>query len=303
MLRDGLIVVAAGLVALVLLHDWVHTRFGPTPDELAAAKRARHAEPSPVAISAVLRYNQLPAEERRKLDAYLHASLVPMSVWVEQLGGRTFQVLCLGEDHESSTRDFLAREFFSEVLIDVLLLEATVDGLARMDEAVQAGDARVPLLEVDIAAILRATRARNPRIEVAGIEETERQRNTRQRQGRAGFREDSITSNFWAEFRPGRRHVILFGGLHCASQPNWLFDRIRRRAAPRMTGEMLNVRVFGQHQSQLVADFVHFLDRIGFPHGHFVIVNAPDLHPFLDEWFWLFASIMRRYHTVIVFRD
>ena len=303
MLRDGLIVVAAGLVALVLLHAWVHTRFGPTPDELAAAKRARHAEPSPVAIHAVRRYNQLPAGARRKLDAYLHSSLVPMSTWVEQLRGRTFQVLCMGEDHESSTRDFLAREFFAEVRIDVLLLEATVDGLARMDEAVRAGDARVPLLEVDIAAILRASRTRNPGIEVVGIEETERQRTARRGQGRAGFREDSITSNFRAAFRPGRRHVVLFGGLHCASQPNWLFDRIQRRATPPMTGEMLNVRVFGQYQSQLVADFVHFLDRIGFPHGHFVIADARDLHPLLVEWFWLLAPIMRRYRAVIVFRE
>ena len=303
MLRDGLIVVLAGLVVFVLLHDWVRTRFGPTPAELAAAKRARFAEPSPIAVRAVHRYTQLPAGERRKLDAYLHASLIPMSTWVEQLDERTFQVLCLGENHESSTRDFLAREFFAKIFIDVLLLEATVDSLGRIDEAVVSGDARVSLLEADIAAILRTARARNARIEVAGIEETKRQRLARQRLGRTGFRDETITRNFWDRFQPGRRHAVLFGALHCADQRNWLFERVRQGASPRMAREMLSVRIFGQHQDQPVADFVYFLDRIGFPHQHFVIVNPRDLHPHLDEWFGLLASTMRRYQTVIVFRD
>lgn len=303
MLRDGLIVVLAGLVAFVLLHDWVRTRFGPTPAELAAAKRARVAEPSPIAVHAVHQYARLPAEERRNLDAYLRASLIPMSSWVEQIHESTFQVLCLGEDHESTTRDFLAREFFAKVFIDVLLLEATVDGLGRIDEAVAAGDARVPLLEVDIAAILRAARARNARIEVAGIEETERQRLARRRLGRAGFRDESIAHNFWSRFQPERRHAVLFGALHCANQRNWLFERVRQEASPRMAREMHSVRIFGQHQDQPVSDFVYFLDQIGFPHQHFVVVNPRNLHTYIDEWFWLLASTMRRYHTVIVFRD
>ena len=303
MLRDSLIVVLAGLVAFVLLHDWVRTRFGPTPAELAAAKRARFAEPSPIAVHALHQYTQLSAEERRSLSAYLYASLIPMSTWVDQLDERSFQVLCLGEDHESSTRDFLAREFFPKVSIEVLFLEATVDGLADMDEAVAAGDAEVPLLEADIAAILRAARARNARIEVVGIEETERQRLARQRLGRTGFRDETIARNFWDRFRPGRRHAVLFGALHCANHRNWLFERVRREAPPRMAAEMFSVRIFGQHQDQPVADFVHFLDQIGFPRQHFVIVDPRDLHPRLDEWFWLLASIMRRYHTVIVFRD
>ena len=303
MLRDGLIVVLAGLVAFVLLHDWVRTRFGPTPEELAAAKRARYAEPSPVAHHAVHRYTRLPVEERRELDAYLSANLIPVSAWLDRLAETKFQVLCLGEDHEASTRDFLAREFFTGVSIDVLLLETTADDLARMDEAVAAGEARVPLLDVDIAAILRATRARNPGMEIAGIEETERQRRARQRQEGSSLRDESIEANFRGWFRPGGRHVVLFGGLHCANHRNWLFDRVRRAAPPGLAEEMFSVRVFGQHQNQMVADFVHFLDKVGFPRRDFVIVNARDWHPHLVEWFWLLESAMRRYHTVIVFRD
>ena len=293
----------AGLVAFVLLHDWVRTRFAPTPDELAAAKRARHAEPSPIAVHAVRRYTELGHEERRELDAYLRESLIPVSAWVAQLRERTFQVLCVGEDHEASTRDFLAREFFTEIPIDALLLEVTPNGLASIDEAIAAGEARVPLLEVDIAAILRAARDRNPRIETAGIEETERQRRARQGLEQAGFRDESIALNFRDRFRPGRRHVVLFGGLHCANQRDWLFDRIRRGVSPRIAGEMFSVRVFGQYQSQWVADFVHFLDRIGFSPRSFVIADSRDTHPYLDDWFWVLTSIMRRYHSVIVFRE
>ena len=154
-----------------------------------------------------------------------------------------------------------------------------------------------------MATSLRATRARNPRVEVAGIEETERQRRVRQRQERSSLRDESIETNFWDRFRPGGRHVVLFGGLHCASHRNWLFDRVRRASPPGLAEEMFSVRVFGQHQNQMVADFVHFLDKVGFPHRDFVIVNARDLHPHLAEWFWLFESAMRHYHTVVVFRD
>ena len=303
MLRDALIVVVAGLVAFVVVHDWVRTRFGPTPAELAAAKRARVAEPSPVAVHAVHQYLRLTVEERNELAASLHASLIPVSAWVEQLGEKTFEVICLGEDHESSTREFLAREFFANVFIDVLLLEATVDGLERIEAAVASGDARVPLLEADIAEILAAARARNTGIEVAGIEETERQRDARQDLGRAGFRDEAIARNFWEQFRSGRRHVVLIGALHCNDERSWMFARLRREAAPRSAGEMLSVRILGQHQYQTVSDFVHFLDRIGFPRRNFVIVDPQHLHPRLDEWFRLLASTMRRYGVVIVFRE
>ena len=303
MLRDALIVVLAGLVAFVLVHDWVRIRFGPTPAELDAARRARVAEPSPVAVHALHQYARLSVEERNELLAYLHASLVPMSTWVEQIGERRFQVICLGEDHDSSTREFLAREFFAKVFIDVLLLEATVGEMRRIDEAVAAGDARVPLLGVDIAAILGTARTRNTGIRVAGIEETKRQRAARHGMGRNGFRDEAIARNFWDQFEPGRRHGVLIGALHCTDQGNWLFGRLLHEAASRMAGEMLSVRIVGQHRNQTVADFVHFLDGIGFPRRHFVIAHPEDLHPHLVQWFRLLASTMRRYHTVIVFRQ
>lgn len=303
MLRDSIIVILAGMVAFVLLHDWVRTRFGPTPAELEAARRAQFAEPSPAALRAVDQFKQLPARERRDLEVYLEANLIPMATWTGQLGERTFQVLCLGEDHEPSTRDFLAREFFSSVSIDVLLLETTVDGLRRIDAAVAAGDARVALLEADIAAILRAARARNARIRVIGIEETKRQRLARQRLGQASFRDDTLARNFLGHFQHGQRHAVLFGALHCANQREWLFEQVRRGLSPRVAEDMLSVRILGDHQDQSVADFVYFLDQIGFPRRPFVIVRSRALHPTLVKWFWLFASTMQRYHTVIVFRD
>ena len=302
MLRDALIVVMAGLVAFVLVHDWVRNRFGPTPAELDAARRARVAEPSPVAEHALYQYTRLSVEERNDLHAYLHASLIPMAAWAEQIGEGGFQVICVGEDHESATREFLAREIFAKVFFDVLLLEATPSELRGIDEAIAAGDARVPLLGVDIAAILGAARTRNAGIRVAGIEETKRQRAARQGMGRGGFRDESIARNFWDRFEPGRRHGVLIGALHCTDRGNWLFARLRHEAAPRMAGDMLSVRIVGQHRNQTVADFVHFLDRIGFPRRHFVIVDPGNLHPHLDEWFRLLASTMRRFHTVIVFR-
>ena len=303
MLRDALVVVIAGLLAFALLHDWVRTRFGPTPAELAAAKRARVAEPSLVALRAVDRYMRLAAEERSDLAASLHAGLVPVRTWVARLDEGVFQVICLGEDHEESTRDFLARELFTKVSVDMLLLEVTPEGLERIDEAMASGGGPVRLLGADVAAILEAARARNAAIEVAGIEETKHQRLARRDLGRPGFRDDSIARNFRDRFRRGRRHVVLIGALHCTDQRSWLFARVRSELSSRTAGETLSVRVVGQHQSRTVADFVHFLDRIGFPHRDFVIVDPRSLHPLLEEWFRLLVSTLRRYDKVIVFRD
>lgn len=303
MLRTGIIVVVAFLGTFVLLHALIQRHFEPTPLELENAKRARSNSPRPAALDAVDRFTQLPMHEQRELTANLRSALLAMDAWFEQLSNAHYQMLCLGEDHEPSTRAFLAREFFAKFYVDVLLLETTARDLQGMNQAVAGGDAYVPLLEADIAGILTATRASNPQVLVAGIEETKRQRAERQKQGRSSFRDDSIVSNFWRQFQPGKRHAVLFGALHCTDNPKWLFDRVQHTAPPLIGNKMLNVRIIGEHQDESVEDFVYFLDQIGFDRRHFVIADSGALHPYIYQWFWLLPSTLRPYQAVVVFRN
>lgn len=301
MLKNSVVVVLAGLLTFVFIHGWVSTQFGPTPAELDAARRAHFSEPSPNAVRAVHLYRELPAAARQGLRDYLDRSFVPLDEWIIQLDKRPFQILCVGEDHRASTRRFLAHKFFSQVRVDVLMLEATINELAAINEALAVGESEVLLLEADIAAVLNAAKQRNPKIVVAGIEETSRQREVRQHGRNDGFRDDTIAANFWRNFQAGQRHAALFGALHCADRPAWLFEQLLRTAPAGVATHTHSVRVVGAYQDRVVADLLYFLDQIGFARRQFVIADPRALHPKLAQW--LLESLVNRYNAVVVFRD
>ena len=48
-----------------------------------------------------------------------------MESWLTHLGQSDYQVMCIGEFHEESTRNFLAEEFFAKFSVDVLLMEVS----------------------------------------------------------------------------------------------------------------------------------------------------------------------------------
>ena len=207
----------------------------------------------------------------------------------------------MGELHEESTRNFLAKEFFAKVSTDVLLLEATPKKLKRLIKRMDAGRDYFPLLGADVMNILRTVRDRSPDINIWGIEETDEQQ--KEQRGYSNSRDQSIAHNFWERFKPEKRHIILFGALHCTNEPNWLFKRLSSQASPPLKERMLNVRVLGEHQSGPLEAFVYFLDEIGIEKRDFVIANTNSLHPRIYELFQLLnRQILKKYHSLIVFR-
>jgi len=225
-----------------------------------------------------------------------------MQQWVKYLQQSDYEILVFGENHEEATRQFLAKEFFSKFKLDVLFLEATPEELTRIKTLIEGEEARVPMLGADISNIIRAVSIKNPNTIIEGIEETEIQRKFRF-QDRVGSRDSTITINFWNKFRPGERHAILFGALHCKNQPDLLFKSILNKA-PRIIAEnMINIRVIGEHQSGPLESFVFFIDAIGMEREHFVIPDTRSLHPLIYEWFLMLKQeTLRQFHTLIVFR-
>lgn len=253
------------------------------------------------AENAVRQFSKLSAVEQAALRKNLEQNIVSVERWLDWIRGAGVSVLCLGEDHEDATRQFLARTLFSELDIDVLLLEVTPHQLGLITQELRWEREKVLLLDADIADIIRAARTRNPNVELVGIEETKRQRIARQKNDRPGTRDESIHNNFWHHFRYGRRHVVLFGALHCTNRAQWLYGRIRRLAPRRVANEMINVRIMEEHQDGRVEAFIYFLGKIGIRRADFVVADSKKLHPLIYEWFEVLGVTLKDFTALMVF--
>jgi hypothetical protein len=298
-----ILTVLGGYVIILLFltaYDWFREEY-PRPAAEPQTGRIQHPLYHERAADALKRFSRLPKPERDAIKENLQSSLFSMEQWLSRIDQSVYQVMCIGELHEESTRNFLAEEFFAKLSVDVLLLEATPKELERLIRRMNAGRAYYPLLDADIMKIFRNVRARNPDIDICGIEETGEQQ--KERRGHSGSRDQSIARNFWKRFQPGMRHIILFGALHCANEPNWLFDYLSDQAPFSLKSRILNVRVLGEHQNGPLEAFVFFLDEIGIDRQNFVVPDTSALHPRIYEWFQsLNRQILEKFCTLIVFR-
>ena len=291
------------LIILLFLsvYDWIAEEYPKRPTKQPSSERIQHPFYRKEAVKALQRFSRLTKSEKAAIQENLQFGTISIEQWLTHLGQSNYQILCMGESHEESTRNFLAEEFFAKVCADVLLLEATPKELKRLFKRVEAGRDYFPLLGSDIINILHTVKDRNPDIRIHGIEETDKQ--AKKWRGHSKPRDQNIAQNFWSSFEPGFRHIILFGALHCTNESNWLFDNIYSQASPKLKEEMLNVRVLGEHQNGPLEAFVYFLDEIKIKKSHFVIPDTRLLHPRVYKLFPLLSrQILEKYGVLIVFR-
>jgi len=291
------------LIILLFLsvYDWIVEEYPRRPAKPTSSECIQHPFYHEEAAKSLQRYSRLPKPEKAAIKQNLESNLISMEQWLTHLGQSDYQILCMGELHEESTRNFLAEEFFAKLSTDVLLLEATPKDLKRLIKRMDAGKDYFPLLDADIMRILRSVKNRNPAVKIWGIEENEDQQ--KGQHGHSISRDQSIAHNFWDRFQPGRFHIILFGALHCTNEPNWLFKNLCNQASPHLKERILNVRVLGEHQNGSVEAFVYFLGEIGIEKTKFVIPNTNSLHPRIYELFQtLNQETLEKYRSLIVFR-
>ena len=290
------------LILLFLsVYDWVIEEYPTRPTELMKSDRIQHQFHHQDAIKALQLFSRLPKPEKTAIKERLKSNLISIKQWLTSLRQSNFQILCMGELHQESTRSFLSKEFFANFSVDVLLLEATPVQLKRLIKRMEAGRDYFPLLDADVMNILRTVKSRNPDIKIYGIEETDKQ--AKNYHGHANSRDQIIAQNFWGTFEPGLRHIILFGALHCTNESNWLFHNLCTQASPTLKNEMFNVWVLGEHQNGPVEAFVYFMDEIGVEKGHFVIPDTRSLPKHIYEWFPLLnRQTLEKYRSLIVFR-
>ena len=279
------------------IYDWIAEEYPERPTKPSSSERIQHPFYHEKVAKALQRFSRLPEPEKADIKNNLKSNLVSMEQWLTHLRQSDYQVICMGELHEESTRNFLAEKFLAKFSTDVLLLEATPENLKGLINRMDAGRDYFPLLNADIMKILRTVKDRNPNIKIWGIEETKEQ------QKDSNSRDQSIAHNFWDRFQTGRLHIILFGALHCTNEPNWLFKNLCNQASLHVKERMLNVRVLSEHQNGPVEAFVYFLDEIKKKKKHFVIPNTNSLHPRIYELFQILnQETLEKYRSLIVFR-
>ncbi|WP_067560861.1 hypothetical protein [Halofilum ochraceum] len=304
MIRLCLIVLAWPLVVVALVsgYQWYRTAFPEPPEARFSGTTVDYPRARRVGREALEQFEQLAPAEQEAVLVTLARTVVSPQRWLRNLRRANYGVLCVGEIHEPDTRAFLAEFFFSRYPTDRLLLEVRPPELRRIHQQVAKGREYTPLLDADIGAVIRQARSANPDVRIHGIEETREQ--YRARQSAEGSRDRSLARNFWRHFRPGENHVVLYGALHCADEPGWLYGHLRAQAGERQAVSMRNIQVLGEYQFEPLAAFLYFLDHIGIAPGHFVIEDTARLHPLLGDWFGLLNQhVLSRYDALVVFHE
>lgn len=292
------------LVILFILEafDWFKEEF-PEPAEIPEDReQIRYPFHRAKAEDALKRFALLSNSEQSAIKRNLETNLITLEQWILLLDRSPYEIFCIGELHEEATRKFLANQFFAKVSADSLLLETTPDQLQNFIKRMNSGRSYFPMLEADILNVLRAVRGRNAEVRLYGIEETQKQ----QKGQHSGLnsREQSIARNFWDHYRPGKKHFILFGALHCAKEPGWLFDNLQEQASPLLKEKMLSVAVFGKHQKGSLEAFKFFVQEIGISVEAFVITESNKLHPFIIDAFGLTNNqAFEKYDALVVYNS
>ena len=328
MMRAAALAVALLLAALLVLRERLHDR-SPTvlrdiPEEIDRSARYRfnlppsgfepghllfdtlkneklqHPPYIALGIYAYRRFLTLPGPERDAVRAGVEASVWTVERWLDTLEAHPPEFLCIGESHQDSYREFLARRFFSAYSVDRLYLEATDGTVPWLELRSDLGERDVDLLRADIAEVIRAALERNPEVEIHGAEETASQRRARRAAG-AGARDDSIYRNVVASYVRGQRHAAILGALHCTNGQGWLFSQLGKEGSPLAGDERLNLAVMSVHKDLLTREFVRFLRFLGLASDDLVLVDTTALDARVHGWFLDLTRRFLDYRTVVLF--
>ena len=328
MMRAAAIAVVVLLAALLIARERLHDR-SPTvlrdiPDDIDRSARYRfnlppsgfepghllfdtlkneklqHPPYIALGIHAYRRYLVLPRQEREAVRAGIEASVWTVERWLDALEAHPPGFLCVGESHQDSYREFLARRLFSTYAVDRLYLEATEGAVPWLELRSDIGERDVDLLRADIADVIRAAIERNPEIDIRGAEETASQRRARRSAG-AGARDDSIYRNVAESYVRGKRHAAILGALHCTSGQGWLFSQLGKEGSPLAGDERLNLAVMSVHKDLLTREFVRFLRSLGLARDDLVLIDTAALDDRIHGWFLDLTRRFLDYRTVVLF--
>lgn len=296
---QGLILGPVLLIIIISVYQWRAKQQPQIPLPINY-QRIQYTSYHAIATNALVKFRALEAEQQQRLIENLNQAIVPFSQWLTALEQTDYKLLCLGESHTQTTRAFLAAQFFSKQRFDNLYLEATPNTLNKISDKLNSDTLYYPLLNADVLQLLRSVQTQNPSINIHPIEVSKTQLSNPQLA--ANSREDFITLNFWQNFAPEARNIVLIGAMHCSNELPWFYAKAKNKFAQTEHAAPLNVRVFSEHEEGPIEAFVYFLDELGFS-GDLVISDTRAFLPIISQWFPLTEQIaFKPFQTVVIYR-
>lgn len=297
----GLIIGPLLLITGISSYEWLLREFPSRPPSQVNEQRIQHPNYHNIASRALSEFSVLSPAEKNSLVQRLKDNITPVATWLADLEQSNYQILCLGESHRESTRQFLSEVIFKAHRFDNLFLEATDKQLAQIYRRLSSQRSYYPMLDADILQLLRSVKNFNPAVSIHAIEASQQQRASSRVSIKS--REDSILANFWRHYAPQARNIVLIGAMHCSDSAPWFYAKMTQESVKRDIQKMHSVRVLNEHEEGTIEAFVYFLDEIGIEQKDFVITNAKFLAASIQQWFPLTAKlILEPYQAVIIYR-
>ena len=296
----GLILGPLLLVILISIGQWVNHEYPDKPLIPRNEQRIQHPNYHGIAVQALREFSLLTKEKKGRLLQSLSGNMSSVSEWLVVLGQSNYQMLCLGESHTESTRQFLSETIFQGHHFDALYLEATDKRLNEIKQRLLNERHYFPMLSADILQLLRSVKNYNPGISLHPIEINQQQVYSQRSSHKS--REDFIMDNFWRSYRPKAKSIVLLGAMHCSDSKSWFYFNMKQQLADNKIQRINNVRVLAEHEEGAIESFVYFLDEIGIAQQDFVI-NTTQIPIEIQQWFPLTTQfILKPFQSVVVYR-
>ena len=244
--------------------------------------------------------------DRPAFKEAIQSRKISVQDWAQKITTDQTELVCLGETHSTRYRNLYRDNFFATFKFDVLFVEDTPEGVQQMLEAVENNDLEFQFLGAPIVPLLKQILSVNPSVKIVGIEETDAQEYHRNQDrirtgSRRMSREGFIAMNAFKSFEPGKKHVMLYGALHCAHNDLGLNNNtsaftLLQRALPET--KMTNVRIHFRDR----ATFLHtFMEIAGMPRRQtYLLNNTPSIEKVIYNHVWKLRTLFVNYDSIIL---
>ncbi|MEH6442928.1 MAG: hypothetical protein V7784_03440 [Oceanospirillaceae bacterium] len=301
----GLLLGPTLLVLAIIVYQWFIIEDPQRSLTIINTQTIQHPNYHSIATRALAKFESLPALDKNNLVANLKSNISPLQQWLDSLVRFENLTLCLGESHREITRDFLASQIFKDFSFNVLFLETSEQKLEKINQRLASTTDYFPLLNADILQILRTVQHKNPAIDIYAIDAQSRanDRQSAKSQATIKTREEQIYSNFKRYHTQNTRSIILFGAVHCSFSDTWLYGKLISRLEKKKPQQLLNTRVFSEHEDGPIEAFVYFLDQLAPISGHFVINNTKLFSELINQWFPLTQQVtFKPFQSIVIYR-
>ena len=251
-------------------------------------------------------------KDRIDFETTIKSKIITLDLWINNLNKNGYQFICLGESHLNEYRDFIANKILSQLKVNILAIEEDDEGTQLMWADSLAGK-KVDHEGARIDHVLKAVNDRNPNADVIGVESTDAEDWTadkevinlqRSRMNRDGF----IAMHIDQILQQKNQYVLaLYGAHHCSyNSDNFNLSIPFYRHIYNVSenkNRMHNVLIIPSKQKS--SSFKRILDVLfqswGLGKEIVVIPDTSQIKPEDHNYNWQLMRLFSNYKTIIYF--